>query len=95
MFSCSVFRVALLISYSLSFHRSFSSFSEKCVVFSLVCPGLDLENKAVFSIEGAPMGYGTIGAPSVGKYAVFAGVDRFSLLRGAGWLNRGWVVGFP
>ena len=75
MFSCSVFRIALLILYSSSFHRSFSSFSEKCVVFSLVSPGLDLENRAVFSIEGAPMGYGTIGAPSVGKYAIFAGVD--------------------
>ena len=58
-------------------------------VFSLAFPGQDLGNEAVFSIEGALTGYGTIGAPSVGKYSFFASVDRVSLLRGAGWLNCG------
>ena len=71
--SFSLFRMVLLISSS--FHSSFSSFSENVVFFSPAFPGLDLENRAVFSIKGAPMGYGTIGAPSVGNYSFFAGVD--------------------
>ena len=39
------------------------------------------------------MGYGTIGAPSVGKYAFFAGVDRFSLLQRYG-LSEPWMGGW-
>ncbi len=40
------------------------------------------------------MGCGTIGAPSVGKYAIFAGVDRFSPLRHG--LSDPWTCcGFP
>lgn len=38
------------------------------------------------------MGYGTIGAPSMGKYAFFAGEDRFSLLQRHG-VSELWMDG--